>query len=398
MGRNIVVESIKGFVPTKSDIEIVERKGIGHPDSIADGIAEEVSISLCKEYLKRFGTLMHHNTDQCEVVGGEVKVDFGGGEVLRPIEIILSGRATSVVNDEIIPVHEIAIEAARNYIKNSLPHLNTEECLVVESKIGKGSADLVNVFTRNTEIPRANDTSFGVGFAPYTLLENLVLKTEEFLNSKKFKKDYPYVGEDIKVMGLRIKDEIHLTVAIAMISKYINNASEYLAGKEEVLKELIEYLSSLHNGKINIYINTGDNEKGNNPSDFYLTLTGTSAEMGDDGSVGRGNRVSGLITPYRPMSMEASAGKNPFNHVGKIYNILAFKIANRIVEEVDNVDNVLVRILSQIGKPIDEPKVASIEVEGNNYNEREIKEICDEELANITSVTKGIVEKKFRIF
>lgn len=398
MERNIVVESIKGFLPEKSDVEIVERKGIGHPDSIADGIAEEVSVSLCKEYLKRFGTLMHHNTDQCEVIGGEVKVEFGGGEILRPIEIILSGRATSIVNDENVPVHEIAIEAARNYIKNSLPHLDIEEGLIVESKIGRGSADLVNVFARNKEIPMANDTSFGVGFAPYTTLENLVLKAEEFLNSKEMKRKYPFIGEDIKVMGLRIKDEIHLTVAMAVISKYINDASEYLAGKEEVLKELIDYLSSLCENKLNIYINTGDNEKGDKPSDFYLTLTGTSAEMGDDGSVGRGNRVSGLITPYRPMSMEAAAGKNPFNHVGKIYNILAFKIANRIVEEVDNVNNVLVRILSQIGKPIDKPKVASVEIDGDNYNEQEIKEIVDEELANIKSITQGIIERKFRIF
>jgi S-adenosylmethionine synthetase len=53
------------------------------------------------------------------------------------------------------------------------------------------------------------------------------------------------------------------------------------------------------------------------PSTVYLTVTGTSAEAGDDGEVGRGNRVNDLITPYRPISLEAAAGKNPVTHVGQ---------------------------------------------------------------------------------
>ena len=95
---------------------------------------------------------------------------------------------------------------------------------------------------------------------------------------------------------------------------------------------------------------------------YYLTVTGTSAEMGDDGSVGRGNRANGLITPNRPMSMEATSGKNPLNHVGKIYNLLSNRMAEDIVKEVEGVQQVHIMILSQIGKPIDHPKAASAQI------------------------------------
>lgn len=391
---NISVETLKDVLPSEMKVEMVERKGIGHPDTLADGIAENISRELCKEYLKRFGVLMHHNTDQGEIIGGEVRVEWGGGEIIRPIYVILSGRATDKVENETIPVHEIAVRAAREYLEKSLPNLDIETGVVIESRIGRGSEDLVNVFKRE-KVPLANDTSFGVGFAPYTPLENLVLKTEEFLNSKEFKKRFPFVGEDIKVMGLRVDKELRITIAAAMVSKYFKNASEYLSAKREVESEIKDFISSIYEGSIEIFVNTADNEKGENVGDFYITLSGTSAEMGDDGSVGRGNRASGLITPCRPMSMEACAGKNPYNHVGKIYNVLAFKIATRVYEEA-GAENAVVKILSQIGKPINQPKILSIQLRGGDENKA--RKIAEEELERITEITKEIIEGKHRLF
>jgi S-adenosylmethionine synthetase len=391
----IEVEELKESVPTKLKVEMVERKGKGHPDSLADGIAEAVSRALCREYLKRFGTLMHHNTDQGEVIGGEVKITWDSSEIIRPIHIILSGRATDRVGDEIVPIHEIAVKAAKNYLEETLPNLDVSTGVIVESRLGRGSEDLVNVFKRE-RVPLANDTSFGVGFAPYTPLENLVLKTEEFINSPSFKKKFPYVGEDVKVMGLRIGERVKLTIAAAMIVRHFSNASEYLACKEEVKREVEEYVKSISSfDAVEVYLNTADNEKGKDTSDFYLTISGTSAEMGDDGSVGRGNRASGLITPCRPMSMEACAGKNPYNHVGKLYNVLAFKIARRISEETD-ASNVIVKILSQIGKPITEPKMLSVQMDGSEYDRA--RKIAEEEINNVTSLTMEIIEGKHRLF
>lgn len=391
---NIVVERLKDVLPEEMRVEMVERKGIGHPDTLADGIAESVSRALCKEYLKKFGALMHHNTDQGEIIGGEVKVEWGGGEIIKPIYVILSGRATDKVENETIPVHEIAVKAAKEYLEKSLPNLDMETGVVIESRIGRGSEDLVNVFKRE-KVPLANDTSFGVGFAPYSTLESLVLKTEEFLNSTHFKKQFPFVGEDIKVMGLRMEKEVRLTIAAAMISKYFKNAKEYLDAKKEMEKEVKDFVKSIYEGDINIFINTGDNEKGKNVNDFYLTISGTSAEMGDDGSVGRGNRASGLITPCRPMSMEACAGKNPYNHVGKIYNVLAFKIAKRVYEEA-GAENAVVKILSQIGKPINQPKILSIQT--REGDETKARKIAEEELERITEITREIIEGKYRLF
>ncbi len=392
--KNIVIESLKDITPDKYSIEMVERKGIGHPDSLADGIAESVSRALSKEYLELFGRLMHHNTDQGEVIGGEVRISWEEREILKPIYIILSGRATEKVENETIPIHEIAINTAKKYIEKTLPNMNIEKGIVIESRIGSGSEDLVNVFKRD-KIPLANDTSFGVGFAPFTPLESLVLNLEEYINSRDFKKEFPFVGEDVKVMGLRIKDEVKITIAAAMISKYFSNAKEYLKEKEEIVNTINEYVNSIYPKNVEVFLNTADNEKGKNTSDFYLTISGTSAEMGDDGSVGRGNRVSGLITPGRPMSMEAAAGKNPYNHVGKLYNILAFKISKRIYEEAE-AENVIVKLLSQIGKPINQPKMASIQIKGGDKKKAE--KIVEEELDNIHELTMEIIEGKHRVF
>jgi S-adenosylmethionine synthetase len=92
----------------------------------------------------------------------------------------------------------------------------------------------------------------------------------------------------------------------------------------------------------------------------YLTVTGTSAEAGDDGEVGRGNRVNGLIAPYRPMNMEAAAGKNPVTHVGKLYNIVARRVAETLVEEIEGVSEAYCYLVSRIGSPITQPQVADL--------------------------------------
>jgi S-adenosylmethionine synthetase len=144
------------------------------------------------------------------------------------------------------------------------------------------------------------------------------------------------------------------------VDREIGNATEYQNVLEEIHDQLANVASKLTHRDVTIDVNTADDpELGR----FYLTVTGLSMEAGDDGSVGRGNRANGLITPCRPMSLEATAGKNPVNHVGKIYNLLSGLIANDIVKETGgNVKEVHVRILSQIGKPVDQPQVASLQI------------------------------------
>jgi len=355
--RNILVEPLRTVHIEDQDVELVERKGLGHPDSIADGVSESVSRALSRLYLDEFGRILHHNTDETQVVGGASEPKFGGGKVTQPIYILLVGRATTEVNGEKLAYRDTAVDAAKKYVQSICAHIDVEKQVDFDCKIGQGSVDLRGVFDQKSVL--SNDTSFGVGFAPLSDTERLVLESERFLTLK-LKKKLHALGEDVKVMGFRDDDKIHLTVAAALVDSEIADATEYRSVCDEIQSKLADNAAKLTRREVSIDVNTADDpELGR----FYLTVTGCSMEAGDDGSVGRGNRANGLITPCRPMSLEASAGKNPINHVGKIYNLLGNLIANDIVKETGgNVKEVHVRILSQIGKPVDEPQIASLQI------------------------------------
>ncbi len=398
MTRNIFVEELVHTPIEEQGTEIVERKGIGHPDSVADGLAEAVSRSLSKMYTDRFGRILHHNTDQVEVVGGQSAPKFGGGVFLEPAYILLVGRATTVVNGERLPYRTVAIQAAHDYLANSCTNLNVDADVILDCKIGQGSADLRGLY--DTQKHLANDTSFGVGFAPFSETETVVLQTEQLINGP-LKKDLKEVGQDIKVMGVRHGDSIRLTIAAAMVDRYVPDKDHYRNVVQELRERVLDNAVKFTDREVKVDINTGDNYDN---GIYYLTVTGLSWENGDDGSVGRGNRVSGLITPYRPMSMEAAAGKNPVTHVGKLYNLLSFEIAERLVKEnPGRVKEVWIRIVSQIGKPIDEPQAATAQIipeKGTHISaiQKDAEVVIDEELAKIYKLTDRIVAGQCRVF
>jgi S-adenosylmethionine synthetase len=401
--RSLHVEEIRGQSVSDLDLEIVERKGKGHPDSLIDGASEAVSLGLSNYYLKHFGAILHHNVDKGILVGGKSEARFGGGTIISPIYMMVAGRATELVpirgkNIE-VPVGEIARHSIRTFISETMRFLDPDEQVVIDTRIKQGSPDLVAVFMRKGTMPVSNDTSIGVGYAPLTPTEDLVLGSEKLLNSPSFKKKYPEVGEDVKVMGMRRGKKLETTVAAAMVSGKIPDASHYVSVIEDVGEEL-EKLASNYKLDVNFKLNAADNPK---HGEFYLTVTGTSAEQGDDGNTGRGNRVNGLISPMRQYSMEATAGKNPVNHTGKILNALAVLTAREIVKKLPTVRESYVRILSRIGKPIDQPLIASAAVvldRGARISsvEGDIKSIMDESLNDIRRVTNLILQKKIELF
>lgn len=398
MEKNIVVEKIDYTPVYRQKVELVERKGIGHPDSVADGLAESVSRALCKMYLERFGTILHHNTDETQIVGGQSAPEFGGGQVLEPVYILLVGRATTEVNGERLPYRSIAVKAARDYLRDHFPNLDIDMDVAIDCRIGMGSVDLTGLY--NTQRLLANDTSFGVGYAPMSQTETVVLETEKFINGE-MKRKIKGTGEDVKVMGYRIEDTINLTVACAMVDRFIDDKDHYINLIEEITETISDFASGITDLEVKVQLNTADDYEA---GIFYNTVTGLSMENGDDGSVGRGNRVNGLITPFRPMSMEAAAGKNPVTHVGKIYNILAHIISDEIAREAGgDIDEVRVRLLSQIGRPIDSPQIASIQLitaDGADLNKwtRESKDITAYWLDNISEITKKIVNGEITVF
>ncbi len=398
--RNIYVQELKQIPVEQQMIEIVERKGIGHPDSLADGIAEAMSRALSREYIRRFGVVLHHNTDETQIVAGKAKPAFGGGELIQPIFILLVGRATKEFDGVSIPADRIVLKAAKDYIRSAMANLDPETDIIFDVRIGEGSTDLRDVFARRKgEVSMANDTSFGIGFAPFTETENLVYNVERRIYNE-FRKQEKAVGEDVKVMGLREGDKITLTVACAFVDRYLNNIKEYIAVKDELTNWIKEITGEYTEREVNVQVNTADDYE---RDCVYLTVTGTSAEQGDDGSVGRGNRCNGLITPCRPMSMEASSGKNPINHVGKIYNILANLIAKDCYENIEGIEEVYVKILSQIGKPINEPRALSIQIipkKGYEVEKMEKRavEIAEGWLDNILKITDMVIEGKVSTF
>ncbi|RQG99986.1 methionine adenosyltransferase [Natrarchaeobius oligotrophus] len=398
--RNIRVEPIDRQAVEDQEVEIVERKGIGHPDSICDGVAESVAGALAREYLERVGEVLHFNTDETQLVAGEAAPAFGGGEVVDPIYLLIVGRATKRYEGQTIPTETIALRAAREYIAETIPQLEFGEEIVVDVKLGEGSGDLQDVFGEDeVRVPMANDTSFGVGHAPLTETERIVHETERRLNGE-FADENPYLGPDVKLMGKREGDSIDVTVAAAMIDEHVPDLDAYVDAVESVREFVVDVASEHTDREVSVHVNTADDyEEGS----IYLTVTGTSAEQGDDGSVGRGNRANGLITPNRSMSMEATSGKNPVNHIGKIYNLLSTEIAEAVVAEVDGIRDLRVRLLSQIGRPIDQPHVADVHVvtaDGVELAdvEAEIEAIVDRELADVTGITRRVIDGELSTF
>jgi S-adenosylmethionine synthetase len=405
--RNIRVVSAGRRAVEDQEVEIVERKGVGHPDSLCDGIAESVSRGLCRLYLDRVGEVLHYNTDETQLVAGTAAPAFGGGEVVEPIYLLITGRATKEYDGQRFPVDTVALEAARDYLAETVPELEFGTDVVVDVKLGEGSGDLQEVFAESEgedgpehrHVPMANDTSFGVGHAPLTETERIVLDVERRLN-REYAGENPVVGPDVKVMGKREDDRVDITVAAAMVDRHVSDMEAYVDAVAGVEAFVADVARDITDREVAVEVNTADDVASGS---IYLTTTGTSAEQGDDGSVGRGNRANGLITPNRPMSMEATSGKNPVNHIGKLYNLLSTQIAESVVDEVGDIRDLRVRLLSQIGRPIDQPHVADVSVvtaAGTALDDirPEVRAIVDRELADVSAITRRVVEGELDTF
>jgi S-adenosylmethionine synthetase len=189
------------------------------------------------------------------------------------------------------------------------------------------------------------------------------------LNSPAFHERFPEAGEDVKVMGYRRDRELTLTVALAFVDRFLPDAAHYFARKQEIIASLTDVLSpdrtSRPSGpdidRMSVALNTLDDPT-RGEDGMYLTVLGTSAEGGDCGQVGRGNKVNGVISLNRPIGTEAAAGKNPVSHVGKIYTLLTHRLAADIHAAFPGIHQVYVWLGSQIGSPIDQPAIASVQL------------------------------------
>jgi S-adenosylmethionine synthetase len=393
---------ISPIEPAEELVEVVERKGLGHPDTICDALSESFSRALSREYRRRYGDILHHNVDKALLWAGRTLPEFGGGTVVSPINVYLAGRVTSEVGPQGIPIEDIAIESSRAWLRDNLHALDSERHVRINVLTRPVSQDLQALFARREpgNVPVCNDTSVGAGYAPLSALERLVLAVEKQVNGRDRRREIPAWGEDIKVMGVRCGDQVRLTIACAMIGRHLANIDDYLE-QTAALGQLVRNLAAA-NGfpACEVDVNSADRPSLGN---IYLTVTGTSAEAGDDGQVGRGNRVNGLITPFQPMSIEAVAGKNPVSHVGKIYNVVARQIAELVVAELSEITRAHCFMVSRIGAPVTCPAIVAISVFVRDNRpvaelRNQIEAIAADRIARIPALVDDFVSGNIELF
>jgi len=369
----ILVNTLSTQPLEEQPLELVERKGRGHPDTITDSLVDSISVALNKEFLRRWGGILHYNLDKGLLVAGNSRPQFGGGQVEKPMLIILGDRASVNVGGEAIDLDSLVDHVTRDWVKRNLRYVDPEKHLRIQNEIGKSSGNLADIFGRGGDFLGANDTSAAVGYAPTSKTENLVKSVEAYVNSADFKRSYPEAGEDVKVMGRRVRNELDLTLSVAFVDRFIVDESDYFRKKEEV-RSAVEQFAKDETGMSSIGVSLNNLDRaGRGVDGVYLTVTGTSAESGDSGQVGRGNRVNGVFSPCRPSSSEAASGKNPISHIGKIYNVMAFQVAEKIVDEVQEVREAYFWLLSKIGEPVNLPRLAAAQViMGNGADSKEV--------------------------
>jgi S-adenosylmethionine synthetase len=349
---NLDVLAHEGVTASEAPFEAVERKGRGHPDTICDLLAEQVSKTLERFYLRECGRVLHYNVDKALLVDGRSEPRFSGGKIIEPTKFYLGGGAISSQNGRRFDLDSLIEHAISGWLKDNLRFLRLNENLVWRNEIQQGAASLNSVEDRKV----SNDTSVGVGYWPLSPLEQMTLAIEEHMNSSAFKRVHPASGEDIKVMALRRGKAIEIVLACAIVDRYVGDVADYQTKKAAILNDVTRFVNETYgqDDRIALTLNALD-DPARGLDGLYLTVTGLSCEGGDSGQVGRGNRVNGLISFLRPQTMEAWAGKNPKSHVGRIYSFAAQSLAQRLSEEIPEIKEATVVLVGKIGSPVDRP-------------------------------------------
>ncbi len=392
--------------------EVIERKGIGHPDTLTDALAERMSAHYAQYTLKHYGVILHHNFDKLHILGGATELDFGGGRLIRPIRVIINGRASASFAGEQLPVQYILGDAARSFFQERFPGLidparDLEFHWLVSTSSSPGRTKRTTGARAYMFNPRTvaevkgydgplvnNDTSMGCGYAPYSILEAAVLGLERDLNSSVRKDEFPWLGTDIKVMAVRQDDLISITVCLPQIASKVASERAYQENLATLDRHIRRQLARLLQGApFELGYNTRDNRR---TGDYYLTVTGTALESGDEGVVGRGNRINGLITPFRPMNLEGVCGKNPLYHTGKLYNIVAQRIAERIHRETGAYCEAY--LVGQSGQALLDPWSATIRSADTNLDAATAQAWAVEEIQQIPAITQALVKQELTLW
>lgn len=349
----LTLEVLRDAPMSSRRLELVERKGLGHPDTVCDSLVEAISVALNRMYLERAGAIAHYNIDKALLVAGQCTKTFGRGEVTRPMRLYVGDRATYVLGGQRLPVEDVARAAVDRWIAAHLPGVRAGKDLETQFVLAPGSEELRRIYSEGEPDIASNDTCGASGYAPLSPTEEIVLSVEQFLNAGEFKTAFPDTGQDVKVLGVREDERLAVTVAMPLSCLHIASEHAYFVRKDEILDALSSRFRSVP-FRLEWRLNCLD-RRSLGPAGVYLTRTGTSAEDADSGQVGRGNRANGLIAFSRPTGGEATAGKNPVAHAGKIYSVLSHRLARVIHASRPGIQEVHVHLAARIGDPVDRP-------------------------------------------
>lgn len=383
---------------------IVERKGLGHPDTLADHLAERLSRAYSAYTLDQFGAVLHHNFDKLALLGGASEVRYGAGRMTSPVRVLVNGRAAPSCGGVTIPVNDIVESEVRTFFSERLPevvgHLRIDFNITANSSPGavltdgeipdrtrwfspRSVADL-----RERKVRLSNDTSLGTGWAPENVFETFVRAlVDHFSGKSDFTRANLWCGSDVKLMGYWDGERADVVLCVPQKSRHVANRSEYLANTSAVLDECHRLASErLDGARAEFRLNARDVPE---KDELYLTYTGSSIESGDEGIVGRGNRVNGLITPLRPMNLEGASGKNPVYHVGKLYNLAASRLARRLHEETG--DHAEVHLVSTTGQRLDQPWRILVRLSSPDADHDKVQALVSESLEQFPLLTDELV-------
>lgn len=396
------------------DFEVIERKGKGHPDTLADALADELSNVYSKFTKKHFGAILHHNFDKLNILGGKSYVKFGKSHMVNSIRVVINGRATSNFGEQKIDVENILKETTYNFFEERFGEYITRKDIRIIYEVTTSST-VGAVHSNNDEINHrhkwfepdslkdlpelidltCNDTSVGC-YTPRSKLGKFVLNIENLVHTSSFNEDGKF-GTDIKIMAVRHKNEVNITMALPMIATKIHSMNQFIQEKENIYNLIENEFKKLFPKYIfSLTINPGDNY---DSGDIYLAHLGSCIETGDEGLVGRGNRVGGLIQVNCPMSMEGACGKNPVYYTGKVLTAIAYEIGEELSSKIND-NRFTIYLIGQRRKSLKRPWKMIIEGPQDLIDKHIeiIEEVFLQKLDDAEQTTQKLINNKIPLY
>ena len=122
------------------DVEIVECKGKGHPDTLADDLADALSNAYSLYTREECGAILHHNFDKLCLLGGASDVRYGSGRLTRKIKILVNGRESFGLTDRPLPIRDVIAETCKLFFEARLPLLPFDDSFEIEYNLNTASS------------------------------------------------------------------------------------------------------------------------------------------------------------------------------------------------------------------------------------------------------------------